>query len=426
MKKLFTIALLCLCTLAIGQTKEDPIRLYLGVTTNKLDMTYFESMFNFSDIENVGFRVGADAYLNPSLDASFNISRGKMKHEDLFFALITDVSARLTYKFNNGYIMEEDARVAPFLGLGFGITNMQDQESFWAELDGTHAMIPFAAGVNFKLNKKTDLVVSGTYNKTLDDTYNYLQYGVGVKFSMQRDKDRDGDGVLDRDDACPDVAGPVNNYGCPLADDDNDGVPNNLDACPQVAGAINGCPDTDGDSVPDIYDACPTVAGDASLGGCPDSDNDGVVDSQDPCPNTYGTINGCTQEAMAAMLPDSEEVIRVKLIEAAENILFKLNKSSLTAGSREPLNDILTILKDNPAMKLDINGHADSQGSATYNYELSRDRANTIKQWFIKKGISASRLQSEGFGERAPRATNDTAAGRALNRRVDIDFIIKK
>lgn len=426
MKKLLTIALLCISTLLMGQTKQDPLRFTIGVTHNKLDMTYYESMFNFSDVDNVGFRVGAEAYLSPSFNAALNLSRGKLKHEQLFRALITDVNANLYYKFNNGYIMDETSRFAPFLGLGLGITNMQDQDFFWDELDGTHVALPFTAGVNIRMNNKTSLMTSATYNNTIDDTYNYLQYNIGVKFTFKRDKDQDGDGVLDRIDPCPAVAGPYDNGGCPLADDDQDGVPNIEDNCPMIAGSINGCPDTDGDMVPDIYDACSNLPGKVANGGCPDTDNDGIVDSMDPCPTTYGTDRGCTAEEVVVMVPASEQQVKVKLLEAAENILFELDKSTLTPASQEPLNDILTVLKNNPDMKLDINGHADSQGSANYNYQLSRDRANTVKAWFVNKGIAADRLMAEGYGERAPRTDNTNPGERALNRRVDIDFVISK
>jgi outer membrane protein OmpA-like peptidoglycan-associated protein len=187
---------------------------------------------------------------------------------------------------------------------------------------------------------------------------------------------------------------------------------------------MNGCPDSDGDKVPDIYDVCPDVAGDPALGGCPDSDNDGVVDSQDPCPNTYGTINGCTQQAIEAMMPESEKSIKVQLIEAAEDVLFELDKATLTAGSYDALDDILKVLQNNPDMKIDINGHADSTGSEDYNYQLSKKRAETVRNYFIEKGIASNRLMAEGFGERAPRTGNSTSGERALNRRVDIDFII--
>lgn len=425
MKKIIILlTFLCIGAMAMGQTSYDRWRFEIGTTHNKLRQNYDDGMFNFSDIDHVGFRVAADYYINPSLNAELALSRGKMQHENEFRALITDVVTRLTYKFNNGYIMKEDAFFAPFLSTGFGITNMQDQEYFYGEYDGTHALIPFAAGFNLNINDKTSLVTQATYKNTIDDTYSYLQYNIGVKFSFQKDTDSDGDGIIDRKDACPDVAGVGENNGCPLADDDNDGVANIYDACPNVAGTMNGCPDSDGDKVPDIYDACPNTAGNPALGGCPDSDNDGVADAQDPCPNTYGTVNGCTQQAIDAMNPQSEETIKVKLIEAAQDILFELDKATLTQGSYEALDDILKVLQENPNIKLDINGHADSTGSADYNYQLSKKRAETVRQYFIDKGIAANRLMSEGFGEKAPKTGNSSSGERALNRRVDIDFVI--
>ncbi|KYG72727.1 OmpA family protein [Roseivirga echinicomitans] len=425
MKKIYLLLILSLFTLSTtAQTKYDPIRFEVGVTNNKIELKELERPFDLSNLNAFGIRVASELYINPSFNAALSATRGKLRFDNIFRGTVTDLDARLTYKFNNGYILPEDARVSPFISSGFGMTNLDDQEYYFGEFQESHAMIPFAAGLNWRVNPKTDLVTQATFKNSIDDTYNYMQYSLGVKFTFKRNKDSDEDGVFDRDDACPEMAGPISNNGCPLDDDDNDGVANIYDACPNVAGTLNGCPDTDGDTVPDIYDACPNTAGDPALGGCPDSDNDSVVDSQDPCPNTYGIINGCTQQAIESMIPESEEHIKVKLIEAAENILFELDEATLTQASYEALNDILNVLQNNPSMKLDINGHADNTGSVDYNYQLSKNRAETVRKYFIGKGIAANRLMAEGFGERAPRTDNDTSGERALNRRVDIDFII--
>lgn len=425
MKKIFILTLLTfITTLSMAQTKWDKWRYEIGATNMGLELRYNDGLYNFSDVDNFGVKAGIHYYLNPSLNASFSYSRGKLKHENEFRGLVEDAVFRLTYKFNNGYIMKEDAFFAPFLASGFGITHLADQEFFFSEFEGSHAMIPFVAGFNLRVNDKTDVITQAAFNNSIDDTYNYIQYNIGVKFSLKRDKDSDGDGLIDRKDQCPEVAGPSTNNGCPLDDDDNDGVPNVYDACPMVPGTVNGCPDADGDSVPDQYDACPTVAGSPEAGGCPDSDGDGVIDTQDPCPQTYGTLNGCTLEQFENFAPNSRESVQVKLLEAAENILFELDEATLSEGAYEPLNDIVKVLKANPGIKLDINGHADSTGSADYNLNLSRERANTVKQYFIDQGIAASRLMAEGYGERAPRTDNDSSGERALNRRVDIDFVI--
>jgi outer membrane protein OmpA-like peptidoglycan-associated protein len=103
--------------------------------------------------------------------------------------------------------------------------------------------------------------------------------------------DRDNDGVADKDDRCPDVAGTM--HGCP--DTDKDGVADIDDRCPNIPGtiAMHGCPDHDSDGVADTEDECPDIPGLLSLKGCPDFDKDGVADKDDPCPKEYGRSYGC-------------------------------------------------------------------------------------------------------------------------------------
>lgn len=108
-------------------------------------------------------------------------------------------------------------------------------------------------------------------------------------------KDMDNDSVPDVDDLCPKVPGKVKFQGCP--DTDNDGVEDKLDSCVTVAGLIwfAGCPDTDRDSVEDKLDLCPEVAGLLRFKGCPDTDGDGIEDKLDQCPNEAGIpeYDGC-------------------------------------------------------------------------------------------------------------------------------------
>lgn len=110
--------------------------------------------------------------------------------------------------------------------------------------------------------------------------------------------DMDGDGIADSDDQCPDVAG-VEPTGCPEeSDTDGDGIPDRIDRCPNIAGiAPDGCPgaDRDNDGVADSEDRCPDFAGSAATGGCPDRDNDGIADLDDKCPSQAGPLayDGC-------------------------------------------------------------------------------------------------------------------------------------
>ncbi len=229
--------------------------------------------------------------------------------------------------------------------------------------------------------------------------------------------DRDGDGVNDIVDRCPDTAGPVSLQGCP--DRDGDGIADLDDKCPDVFGTARyqGCPipDTDGDGINDELDKCPTVAGIARYQGCPipDTDGDGINDEEDKCITEKGPASnfGCPVIA--------EEIIkRVKI--AAQNIFFITAKSTLLPKSFPKLNDVVSILKDNASFKLQIDGHTDFVGNDAYNQTLSEQRAASVRAYLVKQGIAESRITSAGYGEGRPVADNNTTAGKAQNRRVEM------
>ena len=229
--------------------------------------------------------------------------------------------------------------------------------------------------------------------------------------------DRDGDGVLDGVDRCPDAAGLASLQGCP--DRDGDGIADIDDKCPDVAGMARyqGCPipDTDKDGVNDELDKCVTVPGLARYQGCPipDTDGDGVNDEEDKCINDKGPASnyGCPVI--------SEEIIR-KVNTAAQNIFFVTASSKLLAKSFPKLNGVVTILKENPSYKVQIDGHTDDVGKDEYNHTLSHERAASVKAYLVSKGITEDRLSFTGYGETKPVADNKTAAGRAKNRRVEM------
>ncbi len=230
--------------------------------------------------------------------------------------------------------------------------------------------------------------------------------------------DTDGDGIADKDDACPDVAGPVEFNGCP--DTDGDGIADKDDACPDVAGlkSLNGCPDTDGDGITDKSDKCPDVKGPKENGGCPwpDRDGDKVLDKDDKCPDVAGTVanNGCPEV--------TEEAIK-KLNDYAKTILFDSGKASFKQQTYPVLQAIVAILKEYPNSNFSIEGHTDSDGTDASNQILSESRAAAVKNYLIESGIASSRLTSAGFGESKPIDTNKTKAGKANNRRTEVKLI---
>ena len=132
----------------------------------------------------------------------------------------------------------------------------------------------------------------------------------GLVFTFGRKpKDKDKDGVADKEDECPLVAGLVQLKGCP--DADLDGIPDKDDNCPELPGvvALKGCPDADADGSTDADDACPDIKGLAVFRGCPDSDNDSIIDSQDECPNEAGIAiyNGCP-DTDGDSIPDKDDL----------------------------------------------------------------------------------------------------------------------
>lgn len=244
-------------------------------------------------------------------------------------------------------------------------------------------------------------------------------------------RDRDGDGIADSDDACPDVAGiPSDNperHGCP-ADRDGDGIVDNEDACPDLAGVASddpeqhGCPvDSDGDGIADNEDACPNVPGtksaDPKKHGCPaDRDGDGIPDREDACPDEPGVHHENPEQNGCPLAP-------AKTVTIETHVRFRFNQSKIDRTS-EPVPtglyaDVLRAFEERPDITyIEIQGHADDVGSEDYNQALSEARAESVRQWLISQGAPADKLVARGYSFRDPAAPNDSPENRARNRRV--------
>ncbi len=236
--------------------------------------------------------------------------------------------------------------------------------------------------------------------------------------------DADHDGVLDRDDRCPDESG-VAPTGCP-ADSDADGVLDRDDYCPKEAGpAPKGCPivdtDPDKDGVPIPCDACPEEPG-AKPDGCPvkDSDGDGIFDDKDKCPQEPETKNGFEDEDGC---PDKLPEKIKKFTGVVQGIFFDQGKATIRKQSTPTLDGTVNVLKEFPSISLEISGHTSSEGDAALNQRLSQDRADAVKQWLVQKGIAPERIQTRGAGSAEPIADNKTAAGKVKNRRIEFKVI---
>ena len=246
-------------------------------------------------------------------------------------------------------------------------------------------------------------------------TFGRTQAVEPVKLTPPLVLDSDGDGVPDTQDRCPDTpAGVVvDARGCPL-DSDGDGVPDYLDHCPGTPAGVavdaKGCPlDSDGDGIPDYQDACPDTPAGVVVDeqGCPvDSDGDGVPDYLDECSNTPAgaRVNerGCWE---------------------IQGLVFTTSSTTIQSHQYDILEEVAEVLALNPGIRVEIAGHTDSRGAHAYNLRLSEARAKAVRDHLVAEGIGAERLSVKGYGPDKPIADNDTDAGRARNRRVELTVL---
>jgi outer membrane protein OmpA-like peptidoglycan-associated protein len=221
--------------------------------------------------------------------------------------------------------------------------------------------------------------------------------------------DRDSDGILDRDDKCPDEP------------EDKDGFQDD-DGCPD--------PDNDGDGILDINDRCPNEAGPASTGGCPvknDRDNDGILDAVDACPDVPGVAspdpknNGCPPVKSSSTGPATPRVtVDSRGIALSEKIVFLVGRGTINPQSHSLLDELATALTRDPSINLSVEGHSDNMGSASANLQLTQDRADAVKAYLVSKGVAAARLTAVGYGQNKPIAPNVTDEGRSRNRRIEL------
>ena len=357
------------------------------------------------------------------------------------------IDATVTYSFME---LIKSKVLEPTLSVGGGYTFLGDE---------SYGTVNPGIGLNVWFTENVGLSLLGVYKKSFGDRNypgaiaapdapSYTQYSAGLTFKFGA-KDTDGDGIYDKDDACPDVAGLKQFNGCP--DTDGDGITDASDKCPTVAGTaeFQGCADTDGDGVADPDDVCPTVAGLKQFQGCPDTDGDGITDASDKCPKEAGPASngGCpVLDADKDGVPDLEdacpsvagpasnkgcpevtEQVLQELKVQARAVYFVTGKAILETADKGAtdgrLEAIKEILRNYPNAKFAIEGHTDSTGSAKINQKLSEDRAKVVMDKLIEKGVNPANLTSAGFGSTKPVASNKTKEGRALNRRTEIRHI---
>ncbi|MDH3271131.1 MAG: OmpA family protein [Gemmatimonadota bacterium] len=344
------------------------------------------------------------------------------------------------YNRYEGFFEENDWAGSGLVGFKAYLT---DRLSFRSDVSADYAWAPFNDGatvggsavdshLNWTLNAGLSIDVGTGRARDTDgdgvrdrlDACASTPLGVRVDSAGCR-VDGDGDGVFDEDDLC--LTTPrgvrVDPQGCRV-DSDGDGVFDEDDRCSATPVGVriddSGCRvDTDGDGVFDEDDRCSgTVAGvrvDAS--GCRvDTDGDGVFDEEDRC---AATLVGTQVDATGCPVLFEPETTVVVL----EGVNFETGSATLTAGAREVLDRVARSLIGNPDIRVEVGGHTDSTGSLALNLALSQERAEAVAAHLALRGVASSRMEARGYGPERPIAGNDTASGRAMNRRVELTRI---
>jgi OOP family OmpA-OmpF porin len=478
LNKLLLVVMMVLAMSSHAQNSDNPWALSFGVNAvdtrtsagggkNWLDQ-HFSQMFNVGENWNIlpsvsylslarsvgnNFSVGIQGSIN-KIDKFVVFDPRNPDHNSAGYVVSNPgdlmyyaVDANVKYSFMS---LIKSKVIDPSLRLGGGYT--------WLG-DNSYGTVNPGAGVTFWFNEFVGLALETTYKTSFGDRTasptdaytpeapSHFQHSVGITFQFGG-KDTDGDGIYDKDDACPEVAGLKQFNGCPdtdgdgiidgsdacptefglaalngCPDRDGDGIADKDDACPDTAGlaAFQGCPDTDGDGLADKDDKCPTVAGPKSNGGCPvlDADKDGVPDLEDDCPTVAGPVSnkGCPE-----VTPEVVEKLKIQ----ARSVFFNTGKSTFKVGDAATiasLDAMREILRNYPNAKFSIEGHTDSDGSDKFNQKLSEDRANAVRNAMIEKGVKPENLTAVGFGESKPIASNKTKTGKAQNRRTEVRHV---
>jgi outer membrane protein OmpA-like peptidoglycan-associated protein len=333
------------------EANEVPLALVGGVALMPLEgFTFAFDLEKIQDEDDLKYHAGAEAA----------------------FGLTEDIGAAIRLGLNNGHM-------SAGLGLdvamiGFNYAFVEENEDF---LGDSHRI-----GVTLKLGEECE---------------NFSEPKSVWKGSVSGGRDRDLDGILDKNDACPTSAEDLDGF------EDSDG-------CPDV--------DNDGDGIDDVYDKCPDRAEDfdgyQDKDGCPDVDNDedGVLDKDDRCPgkpetfNSYQDTDGCPDE--------------VPVVFPMANINFRTGSAEIAFSDPVPvLEEVARIMRENPEINVMVEGHTDNIGGDKMNLNLSQRRAEAVKAYLVNLGISVDRFNTAGKGETVPLDTNDTPEGRARNRRIE-------
>jgi large repetitive protein len=359
---------------------------------------------------------------------------------------------------NLGYFMQPDETILNIvdddkitIGVGATYAVTGDLEAGLEMVGSTRAAAPFGSGDEVQAEVDGGIkyllgpirVIAGV-GKGLSHGFSTPSFRVfaGAEYAWKPNPDRDGDGIKNLQDQCPDVAEDADGFedgdGCPDEDNDKDRILDKDDGCPNEPEDFDnfqdsdGCPDldNDGDGIKDAEDQCPLQPEDIDEfedeDGCPDLDNDGdgIPDKQDKCPNKPETLNdyqdddGCPDKKLAEFQKEARK------IQILDKVHFKFMSAEIQSTSFEMLDQVVQILKDNPqVLFVQIEGHTDRTGNRKFNMNLSLLRAKAVAEYLDGKGVDKNRLRAKGYGDTRPVDYRNGREANLNNRRVEFNIL---
>jgi len=457
LKTYIIISLLLFCTNSFSQYNEnkwiisasfDAVDLY--PTGIKTDAPYypqggiFEDLFNVSDHWNFG---------GPSVSISKLIYKGLYFGTELSINKIKKIEGQdnFDYTFYGGQVFLKKTfystkKARPFLKLGYGISGI-DRGLFGDTIPFSQYFSKTLSpgfGVHFRITNNFGFEISSSFNKAIDfGGITHLRHKAAIYIGIG-DRDRDGDGIINRKDKCPKIPG-----------------------LPE----FNGCPDNDGDGIPDLEDKCPNEPGEKLNNGCPEKDEAldennlmsdknkelqlEVVSSTFSKNTTNTKEESGNQEVLAEnnSMSNKNKELQLEVVSSAfsknttntkqesndqiskdiSNITFLINKKLdenriiyFPAGSIKilgkknlvKLRGIFKLITNQKDLKVLLEGHSSDDGDSLSNLELSRDRAIIIKQTLIDLGTDPGRIKIKALGEEEPIFDNKSINGDRFNRSV--------
>jgi len=366
-----------------------------------------------------------------------------------------DASAKIYNARLQGIFQYPLGSVVPYAAIGFG-PMITSSDLLGSDVDDP---LHVGGGVRFFISDEIAVRADGRFLRgpseqapyTLNASYGEFSLGISWVPTLRPtrpeppkvDGDRDGDGIPDSVDKCPDQPEDKDMFqdddGCPDPDNDGDGIPDDKDKCPldpedkDGFQDEDGCPDldNDGDGIPDKTDKCPNEPEDKDgfqdLDGCPDPDNDGdgIPDAQDKCPNDAETINGIQDDDGCPDKGDSLVVMSPDRLELLEAIAFQRDKLAKTSNNL--LGQIAATLRaHSEILRLRITVHVQPTKDPDKDQALSDTRAKLIRDWLVQWGIDTKRLEPRGFGGTKPLVPPDTKGSAQINERVELIILERK